>query len=79
MGVMAVEEFIRSRVPWTTEPSLVTKTEEVGINFDNFIDGLKNDKSDAEMASDFSVSEKTISHLRNHFMTHGIGSTMGQD
>ncbi|MBM7854074.1 DNA-directed RNA polymerase specialized sigma subunit [Desulfohalotomaculum tongense] len=74
-----MEEYIRSRVPWTTEPSLVTKTEEVGVDFDRFIDGLKNDRTDAEIAQEFGVSEKTIAHLRNHFMRYGIGSTMGQD
>lgn len=74
-----MEMFLRSRVPWTTEPSLTTKTEEVGIDFDSFIEGLKNDKSDAEMAAEFGVTEKTISHLRDHFMTRGILSTMGQD
>ncbi len=74
-----MEEFIRSRVPWTTEPSLVTKTEEVGIDFDDFIEAVKNDKTDAEMAKEFGVTEKTINYLKNHFWTHGIGSTMGQD
>lgn len=74
-----MEEFLRARVPWTTEPSLTTKTEEVGIDFDKFIEGLKNDKSDAEMAQEFNVTEKTIYHLREHFMTRGIVSTMGQD
>lgn len=74
-----MEEYLRARVPWTTEPSLVTKTEEVGIDFDKFIEGLKNDKTDAEMAEEFGVTKKTISYLREHFMTHGVGSTMGQD
>ncbi|MTI79454.1 MAG: helix-turn-helix domain-containing protein [Firmicutes bacterium] len=74
-----MEEYIRSRVPWTTETSLVTKTEEVGIDFDRFIDGLKNDKSDIEMADEFGVTNKTIGYLKDHFMRHGIGSTMGQD
>ncbi|MBO8137470.1 MAG: helix-turn-helix domain-containing protein [Desulfotomaculum sp.] len=74
-----MEEYIRSRVPWTTETSLVTKTEEVGIDFDRFIDGLKNNKTDAEMASEFGVTEKTISYLKDHFMRYGIGSTIGQD
>lgn len=74
-----LEEYIRSRVPWSTEPSLATKTEELGIDFDMFIEGMKNDKSDSEMANEFGVTEKTISYLRNHFITRGIGSIMGQD
>lgn len=74
-----MEEYIRSRVPWSTEPSLKFKTEEVGINFDSFIDGLKNNKSDAEMAEEFDCTEKLIYHLRDHFLRHGVGSIMGQD
>lgn len=73
-----MKEFT-SRVPWSTEPSLKFKAEEVGIDFDLFIDGLKNNRSDSEMAMEFGVSEKTIEHLRDHFMTHGVGSIMGQD
>lgn len=68
-----------SRVPWSTEPSLKFKAEEVGIDFDLFIDGLKNNRLDSEMAMEFGVSEKTIEYLRDHFMTHGVGSVMGQD
>ncbi|RKO67406.1 helix-turn-helix domain-containing protein [Desulfofundulus salinus] len=74
-----MEEYIRSRVPWSTEPSLKTKTEEVGIDFDEFIEGLKNGKSDAEMAAEFGVTEKLIYHLRDRFERYGIGSIMGQD
>lgn len=74
-----MEEYIRSRVPWSTEPSLKTKTEEVGIDFDRFIEGLKDNKSDTEMAAEFDVTEPTVVHLRDHFMRHGVGSIMGQD
>ncbi|GEM_PF-435841 len=77
--VMPVEEFIRSRVPWSTEPSLKVKTNEIGVDFDAFIEGLKNDKSDYEMAREFGVSSNAIAHLRNHFMRQGLGSIMGQD
>lgn len=74
-----MEEYIRSRVPWSTEPSLQSKAEEVGVNFDAFIDGLKNNKTDQEMGKEFGVTPKTIGYLREHFMTKGIGSIMGQD
>jgi len=74
-----MEEFIRSRVPWSTEPSLKAKTEEVGVDFDTFIEGLKNNKTDAKMASEFGVSSTVIGHLRDHFMRKGLGSIMGQD
>lgn len=74
-----MEEYIRSRVPWSTEPSLKFKTGEVGIDFDEFIDGLKDNKTDAEMAEEFDCTEKLIYHLRDHFMRYGVGSIMGQD
>ncbi|MCL6476885.1 MAG: helix-turn-helix domain-containing protein [Peptococcaceae bacterium] len=74
-----MEEYLRSRVPWSTGPSLKQMTDEVGVDFDRFIDGLNHDRSDVEMAAEFNVSEKIIKHLRDHFMSHGVGSIMGQD
>ena len=74
-----MEEYLRSRVPWSTEPSLETKAEEVGVNFDDLIEGIKNNHSDEEMAAEFGVTPKTIEYLKDHFMTKGIGSIMGQD
>lgn len=72
------EDFV-SRVPWSTEPSLKDKTEEVGIDFDQFIARLAENRSDMEMAEEFQVSEKTITHLREHFERLGLQSIMGQD
>ncbi|ADG82176.1 helix-turn-helix domain-containing protein [Thermincola potens] len=74
-----MEEFIRSRVPWSAGPSLIEMTDEVGIDFDSFIDGLAQNKSDMEMAEEFGVTEKTIYYLRNQFERKGLGSTIGQD
>lgn len=74
-----MEEYIRSRVPWSTEPSLKFKAEEVGVDFDDLIEGFKEGKSDMEIAEEFDVTEKLIYHLRDHFMRHGLGSIMAQD
>jgi len=68
-----------SRVPWGIGPSLKEMTDEAGIDFDSFIDSLKNNLSDQEMAQKFNVSEKTIISLRDHFTTRGLDSVMGQD
>ncbi|WP_066635471.1 histidine kinase [Desulfolucanica intricata] len=73
------DEYIRSRVPWSLEPSLKQMTQDVGIDFDAFIERIKVNKSDAEIAAEFAVSEKVIGQLREHFMTHGIQSIVGQD
>lgn len=74
-----MEEFIRSRVPWSTEPSLKFKAQEVGIDYDELVDGIGSGKTDTEMAEEFDVTEKLIYHLRDHFMRNGLGSIMGQD
>lgn len=74
-----MEEYIGSRVPWSTESSLKFKAEEVGIDFDDFIESLKDGKSDVEMAEEYDVTEKLIYHLRDHFMRYGLGHVMGQD
>ncbi|MCL6609988.1 MAG: helix-turn-helix domain-containing protein [Peptococcaceae bacterium] len=74
-----MEEYLRSRVPWSTGPSLKQKTDELGVDFDRFIEGLKCNLPDMEMAREFGVSEKAIKHLKDHFMTRGLGSIMGQD
>ena len=71
--------FIPSRVPWSTEPSLKDMAQEVGVDYDRLIDGIKEDKSDSEIAGELAVSEKLIYHLRDHFYTRGIQSIMGQD
>jgi len=72
-------EDYSSRVPWSTEPSLKAKAEEVGIDFDKFIAGLASNSSDMEMAKEFKVSSKTIMYLRKHFEELGLHSVMGQD
>lgn len=77
--VLLLRDIDVSRVPWGYGPSLKEKTDEAGIDFDSFIDGLKNDLSDQEMAQRFNVSAKTIADLRDHFMTRGLDSVMGQD
>lgn len=73
------DSFFQSRVPWSSEPSLKEMAHEVGVDFDRFIDGIKDDKSDSEMSKELDVPEKLIYHLRDHFYTHGVHSIMGQD
>ncbi|HPZ42420.1 MAG TPA: helix-turn-helix domain-containing protein [Bacillota bacterium] len=73
------DSFYQSRVPWSSEPSLKEITREVGVDFDRFIEGLKEEQSDSEMAEEFNVPEELIYHLRDHFYTHGVHSIVGQD
>lgn len=72
-------EDFRSRAPWSSQPSLKEMTLDVGVDFDRFIEGLKNNRSDMEMAGELGVSPKTITHLRSHFERYGIQSIEGQD
>ncbi len=73
------EKNYLSRAPWSIQPSLKEMTEDIGINFDVFIDCLKRNKKDMEIANDFNVSENTIKSLRSHFEKYGIQSIVGQD
>lgn len=72
-------EDFRSRAPWSMEPGLKQKTEEVGIDFDKFIEQMASNRSDTEIAADFGVPTKVITHLRDHFIHFGIHSIVGQD
>lgn len=68
-----------SRAPWSTQPSLKLKTDEVSVDFDRFIEGLRLGQSDAEMAVAFGVPVGTVANLREHFMRFGVDSVQGQD
>jgi len=72
-------EYGTRGAPWGWQESLQSKAQEVGVNFDNFIECLRIDMSDADMADLFKVPEKTIYHLRNHFEKYGIDSMVGWD
>lgn len=74
-----MEIFIRSRVPWEAGSNLKEMTDEVGIDFDRFIEEIGANKTDTEMASEFGVAENTIANLRGHFFSKGLGSVIGQD
>jgi uncharacterized protein YerC len=65
--------------PWSSQISLKEMIEDVGINFDKFIDFLADGKTDEEIASETGVSAKSIGQFRKHFEQYGIDSIMGQD
>ncbi|OEH86631.1 hypothetical protein BHU72_10270 [Desulfuribacillus stibiiarsenatis] len=76
---LSQEDYGTRGAPWGWQESLQAKTEEVKVNFDEFIECLKLNMSDEEMANLFHVPEKTIFHLRNHFEKYGIDSMVGWD
>lgn len=65
--------------PWSRIQALNEMTEEAGIDFDQFIESIKNQASITEMSEQFQVSETTIESLQNHFFHYGIGSVQGGD
>lgn len=73
------EGFKGSFPPWSRIPSLKEMTEETGIDFDKFIDCIKENMSTLEMAGMFNVSGQTIENLKEHFYKYGISSVMGGD
>ncbi|NLK00465.1 MAG: helix-turn-helix domain-containing protein [Clostridia bacterium] len=68
-----------SRVPWGMHPSLKDRTNELGIDFDGFIEGLKNNLDDSRIARELGTTEKAITSLRKHFEEFGIQSIVGRD
>lgn len=65
--------------PWSRIQGLNEMTREAGIDFDQFIQSIKDQASIADMAEQFQVSEKTIQSLQDHFFSYGIGSVQGGD
>ena len=64
--------------PWSMDSSLKEKTAEVGVNYDDFIERLRINRSDMEIATEFGVPEGTIRNLREHFETEiGLNCIMG--
>jgi hypothetical protein len=65
--------------PWSRIQALNEMSEEVGVDFDQLIESIKNQASITEMSEQFQVSEKTIESLQDHFFRYGIGSVQGGD
>ncbi|MEA1960005.1 MAG: helix-turn-helix domain-containing protein [Bacillota bacterium] len=65
--------------PWSRTQSLQELTSEAGINFDAFIDCMKENKSIDEMAKQFQVQNETIESLEEYFLKYGISSVIGGD
>lgn len=65
--------------PWSRIPSLAEMTWEAGIDFDCFIECIKEGRSIEQMAEQFKVSPVTIEALQDHFFRYGISSVMGGD
>jgi hypothetical protein len=65
--------------PWSRIPSLAEMTSEAGIDFDCFVQCIKENRPIEQMAEQFKVSRITIESLQDHFIKYGISSVMGGD
>ncbi len=77
-GKFVVDDFA-SRIPICPELSLKEKSTEENVDYNEFLNHLKNQKSDQEMADELGITPKTAEHLRKHFETVGVHSLLGQD
>lgn len=66
--------------PWSVEPSMHFVCDEVGIDYNQFIRRLEQNRGDEEMAAEFGVSQKTIKSLKERFYkVEAIFGHYGQD
>lgn len=66
--------------PWGKEPSMKIVCEEAGVNFNQFVNALKDEKSDMEVANEFGVDKETIKSLKKRFYeVESITGNTGQD
>lgn len=66
--------------PWGVQPSMHFVCDEAGIDYQQFVEGLQQNKSDQEMAEEFKVKSEVIKNLKNRFYrVEGITGNYGQD
>lgn len=67
--------------PWSVDDSMHAVCDEAGIDYNRFIAGLRDNKSDTEMAKELGVSDKVIRNLTERFykMDVPITGNYGQD
>ena len=65
--------------PWSRIPSLKEMAEEVGIDFDDLVEAIKEDQDPRQMAARFEISEELAGNLKDHFYKYGVSSVMGGD
>lgn len=74
-----LENKFEFTAPFGFEPSLKFMANELGVDFDRFIEGLNVNKSDLQLAKEFNCSIKAIEQLKERFMKYGLDSIVGQD
>lgn len=66
--------------PWGLEPSVKSVCCQAGVDYHRFVEGLAENKSDNELAGEFSVSSDTIRNIRRLFyQNEALNGNYGQD
>jgi hypothetical protein len=65
--------------PWGWQPSLEHMARETGVDFNRFLELVKDQVPDDRMAAILGVSPRTVRSLREHFDEFGMDSVQGQD
>ncbi len=53
--------------------------EEVGIDFDDLVEAIREDLNPRQLAARFEISEELAGNLKEHFYKYGVSSVMGGD
>ena len=65
--------------PWSRIPSLQEMADDAGVDHDQFIQLIHQQKTTEEIARTMGISQETAFSLHHHFMHYGISSVMGGD
>ena len=76
---MAYDNGKGSFPPWSRIPGLNEMCGEAGVDFDSFIEDIKNGTRLEDMTAKYGVSMETMSLLQEHFIKYGLSSVMGGD
>jgi hypothetical protein len=65
--------------PWGWQLSLEYIARVAGVDFNQFLELIKEQATDDKMSAILGVSPRTIRNLREHFAEFGLDSVQGQD
>jgi len=76
---IAADGFTAKGAPFSFDLGFKDKCDEIGVPWEDFIEQLKNGKSDFEIAQELGITEKLAENLRYQFEKYGITGVTGQD
>jgi hypothetical protein len=65
--------------PWGWQPSLEYMARVAGVDFNQFLELIKEQTPDDRISATLGVSPQTVRNLREHFAEFGLDSVHGQD